>query len=293
MLSESFLLDAFTVSARDIADADVGSLLALSLGVGWSHRAEDWEFMREVGQGWVAMDETGRVHGAAMWFPFGDQHATIGMVITTPRLQMQGGAQWLMGHVLERTKGRALGLHATKQSHRMFLSLGFVDEGTVYQYQGHVGTPPQVSNAPDAEIRAFSHSDVPALRELDRIAAGWTRDALVDALVARSRGTVLTRAGKIEACALMRPFGRGTVTGPIFAANEEDALSVLYPLMLERAGSFSRIDLASQTSRLADFAAQCGLQVREKCTRMSFGTPWPFSSGAGPSMFALASQATG
>jgi hypothetical protein len=91
----------------------------------------------------------------------------------------------------------------------------------------------------------------------------------------------------------MRPFGRGTVTGPIFAENEEDALNVLYPLMVDRAGSFSRIDLASQTSRLADFAAQCGLQVREKGTRMSLGTPWPFSNGAGPSMFALASQATG
>ena len=293
MLSQTFLLDAFAVSARDIADADVNSLLALSLGVGWHHRAEDWEFMREVGQGRVAMDETGRVHGAAMWFPFGDRHATIGLVITTPRLQMQGGAQWLMGHVLEQTQGRALGLHATKQSHRMFLSLGFVDEGTVYQYQGNVGTPPQVPDPADAEIRTFSHADVPVLRDLDRAATGWKRDTLIDALVARSRGTVLTRAGKIEACALMRAFGRGMVIGPIFAGNEEDALRVLYPLMVDRAGSFARIDIADQTSRLADFAAQCGLQVGEKVTRMSFGAPWPFSNGSAPFMFSLASQATG
>src|SRR6476660_8653707 len=127
MPSETFFLDSFTVTARDIVDADTKWLLALSVGVSWSHRAEAWEFMRAVGRGRVAM-----------WFPFGEQCATIGMLITTPRLQAHGGAQWLMRHVLEETKGRVLGLHATRQSHRLFRSLGFTDEGMIYQHEGYV-----------------------------------------------------------------------------------------------------------------------------------------------------------
>lgn len=293
MASETFLLDTFTVVARDIADADTKWLLALSVGVGWSHRAEDWEFMRKVGRGHVAMDESGRVHGVAMWFPFGEKCATIGMLITTPRLQAHGGAQWLMRHVLEQTKGRALGLHATSQSHRLFLSLGFKDEGTIYQHEGYVGTLPQMPPIGDAELREFSHSDLSAIRELDRAATGWDRHALIDALVERSRGMVLSRFGKVEAFALMRPFGRGMVVGPIIAGSEEDALRVLHPLVAERSGRFVRMDLWDDGGRLAAFAEHCGLSVAERGTRMSLGEPWPVSTGATPSLFAPASQATG
>ena len=114
------------------------------------------------------MDETGRVHEVAMWFPLQDQYATIGMVITTPRLQTHGGGQWLMRHVLEQAQGRALGLHATRQSHRLFRSLGFMEEGTIYQHEGRVGMPPELAPAPDAEIREFSRSDLSVFRELDR-----------------------------------------------------------------------------------------------------------------------------
>lgn len=292
-LSETFLLDTFTVSARDIGDADIKSLLALSVVVGWSHRAEDWEFMREVGRGRVAMDEMGRVHGVAMWFPFGDQYATIGMVITTPRLQTHGGGQWLIRHVLEKVQGRALGLHATQQSHRLFRSLGFVDEATIYQHEGRVGLPPELAPAPDVEIREFNRSDLPAVKELDLAASGWDRHALIDALVARARGTVLSRKGKLEACALMRPFGRGTVIGPIIAGSEEDALSVLHPLIADREGSFVRMDTWDGTGRLAGLARQCGLQLVEKGTRMSLGKPWPFLAEEAPFLFAPASQATG
>ncbi len=293
MPSENFVLDNFVVAARDIAMADVNSLLALSVGVGWSHRAEDWEFMRSVGHGRVAMDESGRVHGTAMWFPFGSTCATIGMVITTPRLQTNGGGQWLTRHVLAQTQGRTLGLHATQQSHRLFLSFGFTDEGKVFQNEGRVVAPPWLAPPRDGEIRPFTDSDVSAFRKMDVNTTGWNRDALIDALAMHSRGTVLVRSGKPEAFALMRPFGRGVVIGPVIAATEEDALNVLCPLIAGQTGKYVRIDTKDDTSRVARFIRQCGLRVVEKVTRMSRGEPWPFTNERSLSQFALASQATG
>lgn len=293
IVSEVFLLDQFKITARDIADASLESLIALSVGVGWVHRLEDWAFMLEIGCGQVAMDETGRVHGVAMWFPFAENCATIGMVITSPKLQKNGGAQWLMHHVLKQTQGRAIGLHATSQSHKLFLSLGFSDEGTVYQFQGSVGSPPDLLPAPDAEICKFSLTDVPAIAELDRLATGWDRRKLIDALVARSRGMVLRRSGKVEAFALMRPFGRGMVVGPIIAPSEEDALSVLQPLIADSKNSFVRLDIRDGNGQLAEFAKLSGLQLSETVTRMSLGKPWPFSAGSSLKQWALASHATG
>ncbi len=293
MPSDTFLLDTITVTVRDLDSVDTCLLLALSVNVGWSHRAEDWEFMREVGQGLVVSDEAGRVHGSAMWFPYGDDFATIGLVITTSRLQSHGGAQWLMRHVMARLQGRVLGLHSTDQSHRLFLSLGFVDEGMVYLRQGRAGTPPDVACAPDAEIRALCAADWAGIRALDRAATQSDRHGLIDALAARSTGVVLTRHDKLEACALVRPFGRGSVIGPVFAASEEDALRVIRPLIVEHENRFLRIDVDQAEGSLCDFLEQSGLPVREQVTRMSLGRPWPFSIGGAVSQFALASQATG
>ena len=81
--SESLKIDAFSMRIGDIKGVELDRLHALSLSVGCPHRAEDWQFLREVGQGFVALDEIGRVLGSAMWFAHGARFATVGMVITS------------------------------------------------------------------------------------------------------------------------------------------------------------------------------------------------------------------
>jgi hypothetical protein len=78
----SLTIDAFEARAVDIDTVELDQLHALSIGVGWPHRAEDWQSLRDVGHGIVAHDEIGRVLGSAMWFPHGRDFSTVGMVIT-------------------------------------------------------------------------------------------------------------------------------------------------------------------------------------------------------------------
>ena len=293
MTTETFLLDNFSVAVCDIADADVKALHALSLSVGWSHRAEDWAFMREVGRGLVAMDESGRVHGSAMWFPFGDAFDTVGMVIVTPLLQNHGGGQRLMRHLLDQVKGRALGLHATTQSHQLFRALGFIDEAPVYLRKGFAGPLPDPPAAGGAVPRAVESSDLAEIRRLDRLATGHDRSALIEALMARSHGMALVGGDGLEGIALMRPFGRGWVIGPVIAKSEEDALRLIHPLIAAHEGSFVRIDIGAAVGPLADFLERCGLDVSEIVTRMSRGDPWPFARDVAAVMYGLASHATG
>src|SRR5215475_6459371 len=112
-VSASLAIDAFDVRLSDIDTVDIDQLHALSIGVGWPHRAEDWQFLRSVGRGIAASDEIGRVLGSAMWFPHGSGLATVGMVITSPRLQSLGAGELLMRRVLQEQDGREIRLNAT------------------------------------------------------------------------------------------------------------------------------------------------------------------------------------
>ena len=79
---KSVRLKSFELVARDIAEVDVESLHALTVAVGWPHRPKDCDWLRKLGQGFAVVDGIGRVFGSAMWFPYGEDFATIGLVIT-------------------------------------------------------------------------------------------------------------------------------------------------------------------------------------------------------------------
>ena len=117
-MRQSVRLKSFELVARDIADVDVHLLHALTASVGWPHRPKDWDFLIRAGKGLAAVDGIGRVFGTAMWFPHGEDFATVGLVVTSPRTQAQGGGRWLMDHVLEHCRGRDLALNSTRAARR-------------------------------------------------------------------------------------------------------------------------------------------------------------------------------
>lgn len=293
MLNNSFSLDAITVQKVDIADVAVDALHALSVSVGWPHRADDWLFLREHGQGFAAIDESGRVHATAMWFPFGEDFATIGMVITSPRLQAKGGGSWLMRHVLEQTEGRALGLHATRQSHQLYLTLGFKDEATIHRHEGVAAPSPEVELPARGEVRQLQPSDVAEVLALDRRATGIDRAQLLTSLIARSEGTVLSQDGGLEAYALQRKFGRGMLVGPVVAGSGENAAAVVQPLMAALSGAAVRLDTGESEGEFSHYLSRCGLPAIETVTRMSLRRPWPLAASPGAAVYAVATHATG
>lgn len=291
-MNDVFALDSFTVSRQGIGDADLSALHALSVSVGWPHRAEDWQFLRSYGDGFVAVDASGRVQASAMWFPFGDDFATVGMVITSPRLQANGGGAWLMQHVMEQTRGRALGLHATRAAHRLYRSMGFADEATIYQNQGVVAVLPEIPAA-GGTARPLLRSDVPEMLALDRMATGTDRTSLLALLLGESEGQVLHRDGRLVAYALARAFGRGTVIGPVIATDDASAIAVVAPHLHARIGTFARLDTGQADGAFARFLLISGLTTFDTVTRMSLGRAWSLSSQPPHSVYAIAAQTIG
>lgn len=296
-VSDSLRVDAFSMHIGDIQDVELDQLHALSISVRWPHRAEDWEFLRRTGHGIVAIDEIGRVMGSAMWFPHGNGFATVGMVITSPRLQTNGTGHWLMDRILNEVAGRRLSLSATRVARRLYLSLDFKPEKTVYQCQGTANRASSVAlQSPERLVRRLNAGDLASASALDAVAFGANRAELVKRLDEQSVGYGLFRGQELLAFSLCRPFGRGHVIGPVVASNDGDAIAVVAPHVEHHAGQFLRLDTHIQTGDFASYLSQCGMLVYDTVLTMSFGKPpsdHAESARQLPTTYALASQALG
>lgn len=295
--SGSLKIDTFSMRIGDIEDVELDRLHALSLSVGWPHRAEDWQFVRESGQGLVALDEIGRVLGSAMWFTHGADFATVGMVITSPRLQTLGAGQWLMKRVFDKVVGRDLRLNATRAARRLYLSLDFQPEKTVYQCQGIVRAQTTVGQENTrGEVRSLVENDFPAVIALDAAGFGVRRAALIEKLFAHSAGYGLFKGDKLNAFALCRPFGRGHVVGPVVAQSDADAVAVVQPHVADHSGSFLRIDTHMDNGEFAAFLSHSGMPVFDTVLTMSLGkrlADFAVGGAIAPMTYALASQTLG
>jgi hypothetical protein len=260
-------LDSYELTARAMAMDDIPALHALSIGVQWPHRPEDWAMLIRVGEGVVAEDAIGRVVGSAMWWPLDPDLARVGMVITTPRLQERGGARWLTNQIAKQIGSRDVTVTASRASLRLCLSLGFKSGPPVYQHQGTVvATPAAIPGA-----RPMVAADEASIRALDKAALTAERRAVLDELLAVSDGTVVEQDGEVAGFALCRPFGRGHVVGPVIAPSEEDALALVAPHVAAHAGRFLRLDTREREGSFRAYLEASGLSLFDMDTAMSLG----------------------
>ncbi|GJD65578.1 GNAT family N-acetyltransferase [Methylobacterium frigidaeris] len=272
---------------RPMTEADIGAVHGLSGEVRWPHRAEDWRLMLEVGHGLVACDEAGEVTGSAMWWPFGDGLATIGMVIVSPRMQARGTGRRLMRELFSAAGARTIRLTATEAGRPLYESEGFRVTGTNTQHQGIADAAAVID---DKRVRPVAEADWPAVAALDREASGGDRSRMLDALRRAGRISVLDEGGRIAGYSVCRPFGRGHIVGPIVAADAASAVALASPHVRAHAGAFLRLDTPERNGPLADFAKAIGLANVDRSVTMTRGLP----PRIGPArILALANQALG
>lgn len=295
-LPETLHVDVFEMRFADIHSVELSQLQALSIGVGWPHRGPDWQHALEVGHGYAALDEIGRVTASSMWFPYGDEFATFGMMITSPRLQANGTAKWLADRILADCAGRKLRLNSTRQAKRLYKSLGFRQTQIVYQCQGEaIAPPPADAIAAGRQLRPLEAQDIEAVIALDAPAFGARRGEALRRLFERSICYGLFEGERLVAYSMRRSFGRGHVVGPVIAYCDEDAIAVTHPHVVANAGHFLRIDTHFERSAYGNFVQQSGMPIYDTVTTMvttdaaGYGAP-----GIGqPVVYALASQSFG
>ncbi|BFM51155.1 GNAT family N-acetyltransferase [Marinomonas sp. THO17] len=284
-------LETYELTIRDMTHEDVDKLHELSITVHWPHRPHDWQMLLSLGKGVVGCDPIGRIVASGMWFPIAEKFATIGMVITSPRLQMLGGGRWIMKHVMAQCAEHNIILNATKAGHRLYQSLGFHDVAKVSQHQG-IATSISPSLFPvEGNIRLLESPHIADIIALDGQAFGTVREQVMQTLLANSTGSVLMRNDKVAGFALCRKFGRGHVIGPVVAATPQDAIALVTPHVNDHAGQFLRLDTCHQDAFFKDFLSICGLPEFDQVTTMK-NSAFDMTKTDLQS-FALASQALG
>jgi ribosomal protein S18 acetylase RimI-like enzyme len=261
--------------------------LKLSQEMSWPYRMEDWDIALQLGRGFV-LQRAGVVIGTAGWWPYGDTHASAGMIIVSKAVQGRGYGARLMDALLAAARPRIITLNSTAEGIALYQRRGFVPIGVIHQHHG-ILTERREAPLP-CFVRAMAPSDFEAIVSLDQEATGWTRREMLNRLTGVGDGYVLLRDGIPRGYAISRLFGRGHVIGPVVAESPADARALIEAALAPLGRVFVRID-TSATSQLGEWLEGIGLQQVSDATTMVLGTQMP---STGPARtFALANQSFG
>jgi predicted N-acetyltransferase YhbS len=245
---------------------------------------EDWEFAAKLGHGF-ALEQAGDVVGTALWWNYGADYTTAGMIIVTAKVQGTGQGSRLFNALLDATKGRNILLNATEDGLPLYERRGFIPWGKVQQHQAIV------KHAPDMElhdqIRPATDEDLHAIQTFDERAIGMPRQHLVQALTDIGDTLVMVQDGELLGYAIARKFGRGHVIGPVAAHSADDAKKLIRAHLAKLGGEFVRIDVYAEDG-LSSWLQSMGLPLVSEVVSMVRGElPKPVSPAH---IYAVANQ---
>lgn len=274
---------------RPLEAPDLEAVHALSVAVLWPHRLTDWQFVAALGQG-VVVEHAGRIVGTGQAWKFGEDHATVGLVIVAPDMQGQRIGQRVMHALLEALPGRTVSLQATAEGRGLYERLGFVQTGEVRQHQGLARPARLMAPPPGLRLRPLVPSDVESLVALDHAASGMPRGAALRALLQSADGVVLDDEGEAVGFALARRFGRGHAIGPVVAPDIAGAQVLIAHWTSTLAQKFVRIDVDAGSGLLPWLEDQGLHRVGAVTTMVRGAAPL---RGPAHGLFALINQALG
>jgi predicted N-acetyltransferase YhbS len=262
------------ITYRAFTGDDIAAAHALTVELKWPHRADDWRFVLQAGAGFVAEAAQGAI-GTALYWTYGAERASLGMVIVSPAWQGRGIGKRLMELVLGQLGGRVTFLHATAAGQPLYEKLGFRAVGTLDQHQGAAFQPPLVSLPPGERLRPLGSSDTPQLIALASRACGLDRSEVLPALRESADGIALDRDGELLGFALFRRFGRGFAIGPVVAPDAPDssrAKALISHWLALNEGVFVRIDTPGD-SGLTEWLDGLGLPRVDTVVKMVLNGP--------------------
>lgn len=275
----------------ELTPAHLDQAHGLSQRLKWPFRVEDWAFALELGHGFAVeaqVEGQTRLVGTALWWPYGADFATVGMIIVSPDAQRQGIGARLMAALLDAARGRRVILNSTQEVYALYTKLGFRPYGAVTQHQAVLAKAPLIDSA--IPVRPATRQDQPAIRAVDVRASGMDRTLLLDALLGTAETVVVERGGEVTGYGCARRWGRGYVIGPVMAGDAADARAIIATLAAAYEGQFVRVD-TTDACGLAPWLVEIGLPQVDRVIAMSLGAPPQPAPGA--TLFALSNQSLG
>ncbi|MBC8640603.1 GNAT family N-acetyltransferase [Caballeronia sp. EK] len=234
---------------RSSRSDDLLELHNLSAKLRWPHRLEDWRFAAATGEVIVAEADSCIV-GAAVYWPFGDHAASVGLVMSSSDWNAAEVEGQLMEHVTYALRERVVVLNSPVQRLDAYQHQGFKPTGCVRQFQGAVSHMREMFPDRGKRLRPLCAADVPLLSELATRATGLDRTKIMPAVLRTAAGIGLERDGALCGFSLIRRFGRGFTIGPVITSAPDetaDGLLLVNYLLHRNVGTLVRIDLGEHS----------------------------------------------
>lgn len=276
---------------RAMTQADLSTCLSFTQAVKWPHQLHDWQLHFDLGNGSVVVDQEDNVVGTILWWDFGANYATVGLVVVPDHMQGNGLGRKLMNAVMEQAGSRNLQLVATLAGKRLYEQCGFVEVGEIYQIQGTPNNR-QAEALPEGVVcKGITDAQLAEIIALDNTAYQAERNTLITALLKQGPGVCLYQEDKLIGYGFVRDSGRGQTIGPIIANTDQSAIYIAAAL-LEKTTGFVRFDLTEQGAALKAWTLSLDLEQVDAVCLMVKGEYLPNNDD---SLFnyALTSQALG
>lgn len=276
------------MTTRRMQLEDLAEGLRLTQAQSWAYRLEDWSFHFRLGRGWVACAADGRVLGTALWWPYGERFATVGLVVVDRLQQGKGIGRKLMNTVIEDAGARSLQLVSTRAGKRLYEQCGFREHDAICQHVGVATAATGPLQAGPTSFGAVTSADLAEIAQWDAHAFGTDRTSVLTAVLAVGEGVLALRQGRLAGYALARAAGRGTTIGPVVAEDEALAIELIARLVRGRNGII-RLDVPADATMLREWLESSGIVCIDTAPVMIRGTPMP--QGGAARVLGLVSQA--
>jgi GNAT superfamily N-acetyltransferase len=262
--------------------AELAQNVALSNSVGWPDEEADWRVLYEAGEV-RGVRHGGRLIAQGVLGDYGSA-ATLAKMVVASDFRGRGlGGRLLDGFLASaEARGTPVGLCATELGRPLYESRGFRVTGELVILTGE----PRLGTVDGAPVVELSHAGQCA--EIERRVCACDRAKM---LRARFReASVRLRLSDGSGFALATGQGAGSLVGPIWAGNEDDARALARAVFV-LLGRPVRIDVPLEQASFRRWLVGLGLQERGIRVEMGWRSErLPWQTGA---RYALAAQAWG
>lgn len=262
------------IQITGMTEQHLDGAFGLTQNLKWPHRRADWQQALMLGEGLVA-EENGKLLGTILYWRWGEEYATVGLVIVADRAQGRGIGKQLMQATLAKLEGHNVRLHATEMGKGFYEKLGFITTGRIEQHQSReLAEFEAVLPENGQKLRPARQEELQTLIKLETQAHGQHRPELIAHLFnSAERFVVLEAHDSVAGFACLRRFGHGYAIGPIICGELAQAKVLVSELLSGLQGQFVRIDTDS-SSGFGDWLNTLGLAEVDCPTTMIKGVPW-------------------
>jgi ribosomal protein S18 acetylase RimI-like enzyme len=260
-----------------LSEGSICGCMTLSAEAGWNQTPDDWAVFVRHGIVFGLVDGGVPVASGAV-LPYPNGFAWISMVlVTTKRRRERIGTRILETCCAEiARRGLVAMLDATPAGERVYRPLGFEPMFKLTRWQGRSAGG---SSKLPADMRPMTEQDMAAVIALDAAAFGAHRQFLLEGFFRRQPQLAFVTGKDVNGFVLARPGRLATQIGPLIAA-DEDAAATLLSAALDSVRGPVFLDLADRWRALSGLLQKRGFTVQRPFLRMGMRRHAPFGDVA-------------